>query len=181
MRPIKQQWCEHLHWTWETTTSSMLVRAFARRHGHTDDMFIPVRSSLLSVGDFMSTLKKSNSWDVYAKDNHYHHCIVATTRGPLLSPLLWPWRASPSLWHLWLLCFASRRCLLWPEQKITRPSFKCTLSTLYCVKIFIFPPISPTEVVVLLSIYQMLIFNKEPFAFQSSSSHPYIAQSGFSA
>ena len=54
----------------------MLVRAFARRHGHTDDMFIPVRSSLLSVGDFMSTLKKSNSWDVSAKDNHYHHIVL---------------------------------------------------------------------------------------------------------
>ena len=139
LRAINQQWCQLLHWTWETTTSSMLVRAFARRHGHTDDMFVPVRSSLLSVGDFMSTLKKSNSWDVYAKDNHYHHCIVATTRGPLLSPLLWPWRASPSLWHLWLLCFSSRRCLLWPEQKTTLPSLKCKIATLYYVKILIFP------------------------------------------
>ena len=50
----------------------MLVKAFARRHGHTDDMFVPVRSSLLSVGNFMSTLKKSNSWDVSAKDKHFH-------------------------------------------------------------------------------------------------------------
>ena len=128
LRAIKQQWYQLLHWTWETTTSSMIVRAFARRHGHTDDMFIPVRSSLLSVGNFKSTLKKSNSWEVATKDNHYHHCIVASTKGPSLSPLLlWPWRASPSLWHLWLLCFASRRCLLWPEQKITLPSLKCTI------------------------------------------------------
>ena len=113
LRAIKQQWCQLLDCTWETTTSSMLVRAFARRHGHTDDMFVPVRSSLLSVGSFRSTLKKSNSLDVSIKDNHYHHCIVVSTRGPSLSPLwLWPWRASPSLWHLWLLCFASRRCLL---------------------------------------------------------------------
>ena len=54
----------------------MLVRAFARRHGHTDDMFIPVRSSLLSVGNFKSTLKKSNSWEVATKDNHFHHIVL---------------------------------------------------------------------------------------------------------
>ena len=119
----------------------MLVRAFARRHGHTDDMFVPVRSSLLSVGDFMSTLKKCNSWDVSAKDNHFHHIVLL----PLQEALYY--RPYNDLEEQVNLFGIYDSCAFHPDVVFSDLNKKqhchllnVKLPTLYYVKILIFPP-----------------------------------------